>query len=817
MSRMSTLKPPTLLVVLLALSALWPRGAVSQEGADAAKAEIYAYDSADETIVPTMLGEKDQYDSAVLAVDEGVWVAWLEFVPGRGDHVWVGLREGEAWKQKECATKQHGKYARPTLTRDSVGRTWLSYEAERVPDRQWDVMLSLREGDGRYSPARRVSGNPGADISHRVTADSRGGLWFVWQSDRNGQFDVLARYVGGEDWKTLPAGPTHVVSVSERGDWCPAVAPVAGGRGCVVLWDSYDGESFNVLGRACIDGQWKPVFTVAGGPAFQARPDVVCDARGRVWVLWEEGALNWGKAFRSKGPTWNNVTDVYGPLHRFRKLRVAVLQPRGKVRPLAEPLPMPGFARAAAHPKRREAAKELGVYYERGRLSVDGSGRLWVVYRHFRESQLSLSEPTKHHVETGWKTYARCLEGAGWSPLYGFERHQRDGTQRLSVSPTKTGFAAVWTTGRTDRKVDPEPRGVAWARVARTGGAASEPELEGPVEQAGLGTKVAWPAPLAPAEVGGRAYGVYMGDLHRHTDLSLCFPFYDGSIDDAYRYAVDVASLDFLGVTDHTRDIARGEVLSQLWWRCLKDVTRHRLRGVFFPYFSYERSHADTDHNVISLRDDMLRNFPPPLPEFWDEIVDHDTFTIPHTVAPRTWEYQDDEKRPLMEVYQGFRDNVDHFQQAHGGLDRGYHFGFIASSDHLSASASYACVWSPERSREAIFRSMQARRTYGATDRIRLVFRSGEHWMGERFACAGVPEFQIEIDGTAPIASLEVYQDGKPVASLPVPGGEASIRTTYRPEGDFSGSHYLYVHMKQTDGNQAWSSPIWVEGGGGER
>jgi hypothetical protein len=34
---------------------------------------------------------------------------------------------------------------------------------------------------------------------------------------------------------------------------------------------------------------------------------------------------------------------------------------------------------------------------------------------------------------------------------------------------------------------------------------------------------------------------------------------------------------------------------------------------------------------------------------------------------------------------------------------------------------------------------------------------------------------------------------------------------TYEPrpaDGDF---HYLYVRLTQTDGNRAWSSPIWIE------
>ena len=48
------------------------------------------------------------------------------------------------------------------------------------------------------------------------------------------------------------------------------------------------------------------------------------------------------------------------------------------------------------------------------------------------------------------------------------------------------------------------------------------------------------------------------------------------------------------------RDIDQGDVQSLLWWRATKEVTRHHAPGVFHPFYAYERSQDDTDHNVIS-------------------------------------------------------------------------------------------------------------------------------------------------------------------------------------------------------------------------
>ncbi len=762
----------------------------------------FVYDQADHTTKAVMLEGEELYAPGVASKDSELWMTWLKFVPGKGDEIHVGRRDATGPQADTTVSSSPGRYAQPTLTFDAAGEMWLSYEAFDVQGQQWDIFVRPQMEGMSFGPPQRVSPGKANDINHRVSPGGKGGLWLVWQSDRGGQFDILASRVRP---KQSP-GEVEVIAASGWSEWRPSVA--AGADGSVTAaWDAYDGRSYNVMYRRRIDGKWGPIAAAASGPAFQGRPQLAPGSDGQTWILWERGAENWGKPHRGMPHRNPRLSDSDGPLHRFRRLHVGVIDRQGIVHRLAAPLPMPSFARAAKRENSRENTARIGVYYERGVLAVDAYGRPWVAYRHFYTPQAALARGMRSHVELGWQLFARCLEAGGWSKLYAFDIRQRDGMQRLSVAPTERGLAAVWTTGRTDRRKDTQPRGVALGLLSHPGGEEPKPRLE-PSEASAMA-----PAPrLAAAKlatVGGKTYRLFYGDLHRHTDLSLCFPYLDGSIEDTYRYAIDVAGLDFLGITDHTRDINHGNVKSQLWWRCTKEVTRHRLGEKFFAMFTYERSMGETDHNVITLRDDVLRNFTYPLTEFWKEL-DHDTFTIPHApVNARTWAHQNDALRPLMEIYQGCRDH-DSQRQAHVGLDKGYHLGFIASSDHVSTSASYACVWAPEGQLESIFRSMQARRTFGATSKIRLIFRSGDHWMGERFTAAEVPTFQIEIDGTAPLKQLTVYDNGLPVSQLPLPDDSSSVNTTYRPGKYFTGRHYVYIHLVQADGNQAWSSPIWV-------
>jgi hypothetical protein len=241
----------------------------------------------------------------------------------------------------------------------------------------------------------------------------------------------------------------------------------------------------------------------------------------------------------------------------------------------------------------------------------------------------------------------------------------------------------------------------------------------------------------------------------------------------------------------------------------LKEVARHQLGTKFFPLFAYERSGnpaPGADHNVVSLCADILRSHQPPIEEFW-QTAEEDTFTIPHlSFRPNTWRSTDDVHRPLLEIYQGMRDRSGE-REAHEGLDKGHRVGFIASSDHESTSAAYACVWAEEATRESIFRAMQARRTYAATAKIWLTFRAGDHWMGEIVNAPAMPALRLEAVGTAPFRDLEIVVDGKCYERTPVDNRHLELQR----KPDMVGKHYVYVHLTQTDGSQAWSSPIWVD------
>ena len=105
-------------------------------------------------------------------------------------------------------------------------------------------------------------------------------------------------------------------------DWEPRIAVDRQGSAAVV-WDSYRNGNYDVLLRRFDGGELDPLEAVAATEQFEGRASVAVALDGRVWVAWGEGAATWGK---DSGPTtdprwigrgrelwirWINQSSVY--------------------------------------------------------------------------------------------------------------------------------------------------------------------------------------------------------------------------------------------------------------------------------------------------------------------------------------------------------------------------------------------------------------------------------------------------------------------------------------------------------------------------
>ncbi len=332
-----------------------------------------------------------------------------------------------------------------------------------------------------------------------------------------------------------------------------------------------------------------------------------------------------------------------------------------------------------------------------------------------------------------------------------------------------------------------------------------------------------------PAERDGRR--TLFGDIHQHSAHSDGV----GSADEPYLRARHVYGDDFCALTDHESFL--GKRVGPGEWSYLERVAeRHDEAGRFATLIAYEwtgRMHPGPGHKVVYLpgpgsrivsRDDV-----PEGRALVEAARARGGFAVPHHVG---WTGADEDAhdpagQPVWEIcschgcYESFAHALGQRgdlrdQMVDAVLRRGHRFGFIACSDGhgllfhhgvarkrdpfrtgLTAVQAEACT------REAILAAIRERRCYATSGaRILLDLRADGAPMGSELRADGPVEVQAVAHGTAPIARLDLVGREGPVGSVQGAGERAEI-TAWVEDA------FVYARVTQTDGEMAWSSPVF--------
>lgn len=788
---------------------------------------------------PTVISLPDTEDDdpALLRLRSGgYWLAWTAYrtiqrngyyLDGEDRVMAAWSQDGRIWSQPMAVTGGSDHF-RVALGEDSRGRVWCVYALqEELGSGNFDLYGKAFE-DGAWSDAIRLTDDSRPDAFHRMAAAPDGTLYLVWAGFRDGpgeglsQSDILLRRFDGDSW-----GREINLSDSPEDDWEPAVATDASGRAWIA-WDAYRTTGYDLLLRTANAQDQGEIMEVAATPFAEMRADVAVDGAGKVWVTWEEGSANWGKDYgygnsrhRINLKEGSRLYDPRGP----RAPRVAVyddgkwMQPRVDVTDSSQSWLNPNL-------------------YQNPRVAIDGAGNPWILLRHQWRA-------TGRHGGHFFDIYATTWADGKWIPpvLLTGSTGRQDTIVATAPSDGGSLLAAVVGDGRRmpvglpkhhdisvveiegERMPD---RGAPAPLTAFQASTAPDYAPTHPNEQAELamirGHRV---------QVGGESWKVVRGDLHRHTEISMDGAA-DGTLVDAYRYALNAAQLDFLGVSDHnygqwldTDEPTDPQSDNEFqFWRTQKSADLFHVPGRFTPLYGYERTpnfplgHRNIFHakrGVFSLRVPKLhvRERPELLdsdpPNLWAYLRRTGGIGIPHTPATTmgtNWQRRDDEVIPVTEIYQGDRNSYE----TQGGpraalpddpglgaagraphqdglvqnaLGVGYRMGFIASSDHFSTHISYANLIVPDRvtTREDLLDAFRKRRTYASTDNIALDFHTGKRHQGSVVAVSEPPVFSARIRGTAPILSVEVIKNNRSVY-LRKGEGQSVVEFEYR-DADF--------------------------------
>jgi hypothetical protein len=830
--------------------------------------------------------EEEDYPSIAKDKNGDAWLAYVEFhhspdhvklaaplheplkdfstlkQPVGGDQIWLQKYSGGTWQQPVAVTKAGKDQYRTSVAVDGSGRPWVFWSENRGGN--FDIFASPVDASGPQGEIR-ISKESGSDIDPVAVADSNGKVWVAWQGWRDGRAAIFTAHQNGNGF-TAP----EKISNSAKNEWDPAIAADKAGR-ISVAWDSYRNGNYDVYARTW-SNSWGAEVPIAASARYEAYPSIAFDPKGRLWVAYEEGGAGWGQdfgAYASPGIA----------LYKGRAIRLRALEPDGRLVTIQSPIDKNLIGIPSAKPdvtgsqldgephdpdsqsaftRKPDSAPEGGAQTTAKntlpRLIIDDSGRLSLAFRTAHPLWWS-------PIGTVWSEYFISFDGKDWSkPIY-LDHSDNLLDNRPAVLSTGAGKLLIVNSSDGRRTFVP----AASAMGERTGNKdpynndlwSHEVDL-GPGDQVipVIALSQSEKTPSAPTwettEVDGAkairtykagpdgSYHIVRGEFHRHSEVSMDGGG-DGTLLDQWRYVLDAVDMDWIGCCDHDNGAGR----EYSWWIIQKLTDVFYAPGKFTPLFAYERSvpYPEGHRNVlfaqrgirplprlpISSENDFAHA--PDTQMLYAYLHQFDGVSASHTSATSMgtdWRDNDPTVEPVVEIYQGLRQNYEiadgpranSEKDSIGGwrpkgfinlaLDKGYRLGFESSSDHVSTHISYANILvKGDVTRESLLDGFRKRHVYAATDEILADVRSGDYLAGDEFSTSALPTLNIKLEGTSKFAKVVIIRDGKYVYSS-APGTQ-TVQFTWRDNQPNKGKNsYYYVRGEQDNGELVWISPFWI-------
>jgi hypothetical protein len=333
-------------------------------------------------------------------------------------------------------------------------------------------------------------------------------------------------------------------------------------------------------------------------------------------------------------------------------------------------------------------------------------------------------------------------------------------------------------------------------------------------------------APAPP--IGG--FNVYMGHIHNHTTVSNAH----GTPDRAYTYARDIAGLDFLGITDHAESIDSSEWnnLTAIADAFNSDNIFVALRGFEWSssakyghvsildtseYCTSVNTATDTFNELciwISARNGIaFFNHPGRENSMGTEFNHFTTSPVTQFVGMELWNKNDGfNVYYYNDGYNNGDNGLGYFDEA---LQNGWHTGASGSGDDHwgtwgTAQTYRMAVLANAKTRSEILGALRARRFYSTLDRnLSLSFKIDGNEMGSTIS-AGISTFKIMAEdgsGRELFTNIFLLKNGKIINEWSPNQKKVIISIGITT----SAGEYYYVRVRQDDGDEAISSPIWIQ------
>lgn len=729
---------------------------------------------------------------------------------------WISFQEGSDTLQVARYSHEGDRFVKLSQWAAIEGEGTYLLGLSAVPTDAGAYFVFAREFDGNWDVYAMHVAEKGPRTAVRIASGSAtqikpsaawldGTLLVAWEANPDAE-----RHIFAASLRDGAVTEPQQISTAGTSNYGPSVALASGQAS--IAWHSYREHNYDIyLRQRSESGTWSPSRRLTNAPGIDRHAQLLL--RGdEIWIVYEHARME----------------EYFVGRTNERHLVVGRVTTTGIESP-------PDYWNSSPLARDRTEA---------GSAAFDIQGRLWVTYQQPREPR------------GGWRTRLVGYTGEQWIGPRGIsQRRSMDRRapiavkgDRLLVAFQADSFSDTWSPSDPDFTDSARSQILlASADTGQSHRAAAEMRLaplaepHEPFDPATLHEAYGEDAATRTIEYEGETYHLLYGELHEHSDISICNRCGDQSLDENYQSRRDINRLDFVAMTDHGYNI-----VPYLWNYSAKLVRANHDAGRLVTFLGEEWTSSFEDYDEVrpwgyyGHRNLVFAD--PYFPKWWtayngDSPADlwkelrgmkADFVQIPHQLAdtgnvPTDWNYTDEKAQPVAEIFQT-RGSYEHVgaprhatnatgQQGNYIQDawaRGIKIGVIASPDH-GGGRGKAGVWAKDRTRTSILDAIRARRTFGTTAaRVGIDFRVNGHLMGEVAPGADGPVTVFaQVYCPRPIQSLEICRNNEFVYSASPQGAEARIE--FVDQAPINGPSYYYLRVIQDDGEIGWSSPVWLE------
>lgn len=326
-------------------------------------------------------------------------------------------------------------------------------------------------------------------------------------------------------------------------------------------------------------------------------------------------------------------------------------------------------------------------------------------------------------------------------------------------------------------------------------------------------------------------YFVYYGNFHNHSNISDG----TGTPDDAYKYAKNRAGLDFFGLSDHDG------YLNDSNWNLVKSVADlYNADGIFTTFWGFEWTSSCYGHITVVNSDAFCMTTNPETENFqqfcsWlnrkncfaifnhpgrqngcgTEFNHFNSAICEKIVGMELWNKSDGFSNYYYNDGYDSNDNKKGFFDE--ALTKGWKIGAAGGFDNHTATWGTSddfrvAILAKKLTREDLVSALKARRFYSTLDKnLALSFTIAGQEMGAKVP-GGINTLQIQASD----------EDAEKFSEIILFDRNHSMRRTWKFDSDIvnltdtlytNNNDYYYVKVKQVDGDEAISSPVWVSNG----